>query len=162
MTEQETQESNDFGQILAEFEQKDGGEETRKVPAVGEKVKGTILSIGETAAFVDLGGKSEGMIDLAQLRDSEGNLTVNVGDTLEATVTGNDPETGSLVLRRKAARGQEVAAELRQALETGIPVEGVVNAINKGGAEVQVSGMRAFCPLSQLDLRYVEDPQQFV
>ena len=43
--EKET-ESNDFGQILAEFEQKDGGEETRKVPAVGEKVKGTILSIG--------------------------------------------------------------------------------------------------------------------
>jgi len=172
MTEQATQEqeqeqekekeNNDFGQILAEFEQKDGGEETRKVPAVGEKVKGTILSIGETAAFVDLGGKSEGMIDLAQLRDSEGNLTVNVGDTLEATVTGNDPETGSLVLRRKAARGQEVAGELRQALETGIPVEGVVTAINKGGAEVQVSGMRAFCPLSQLDLRYVEDPQQFV
>jgi small subunit ribosomal protein S1 len=161
MTEQETQQSSDFGQILAEFEQKDG-EETRKVPAVGEKVKGSILSIGDTAAFVDLGGKSEGMIDLAQLRDSEGNLTVNVGDTLEATVTGTDPETGSLVLRRKAARGQEVAAELRQALETGIPVEGVVTAINKGGAEVQVSGMRAFCPLSQLDLRYVEDPQQFV
>lgn len=162
MTESETQVSQDFGEILAEFEQKDGGEETRKAPAVGEKVKGQILSIGETAAFVDLGGKSEGMIDLAQLKDSEGNLTVNVGDTLEATVTGNDPETGSLVLRRKAARGQEVAAELRQAHETGIPVEGVVTAINKGGAEVQVSGMRAFCPLSQLDLRYVEDPSQFV
>jgi small subunit ribosomal protein S1 len=161
MTEQETQASQDFGEILAEFEQKDS-EETRKAPAVGEKVKGKILSIGETAAFVDLGGKSEGMIDLAQLRDAEGNLTVNVGDTLEATVTGNDPETGSLVLRRKAARGQEVAAELRQAHETGIPVEGVVTAINKGGAEVQVSGMRAFCPLSQLDLRYVEDPQQFI
>jgi small subunit ribosomal protein S1 len=162
MTDSETQVSQDFGEILAEFEHKDGGEETRKAPAVGEKVKGKILSIGETAAFVDLGGKSEGMIDLAQLRDAEGNLTVNVGDTLEATVTGNDPETGSLVLRRKAARGQEVAAELRQAHETGIPVDGVVTAINKGGAEVQVSGMRAFCPLSQLDLRYVEDPSQFV
>jgi small subunit ribosomal protein S1 len=162
MKEQETQEASDFGQILAEFEHKENGEETRKAPAVGEKVKGIITQIGDTAAFVDLGGKSEGMIDLAQLKDASGNLTVNVGETLEATVTGNDPETGSLVLRRKAARGQEVAAELRQAHETGIPVEGVVTAINKGGAEVQVSGMRAFCPLSQLDLRYVEDPQQFV
>jgi len=162
--ERETRESSDFGDFgraLAEFEQKES-EEQRKTPAVGEKVKGKVLSIGGAAAFVDLGGKSEGMIDLAQLRDAEGNLTVNVGDTLEATVTGNDPETGSLVLRRKAARGQEVAAELRQALDSGIPVEGVVTAINKGGAEVQVSGMRAFCPLSQLDLRYVEDPQQFV
>jgi small subunit ribosomal protein S1 len=163
---QENQESQDFGQMLAEFEDKGGEEQqqqTQKVaPEIGEKVKGRILSIGETAAFIDLGGKSEGVIDIAQLRDSAGNLTVAVGDEIEATVTGNDPETGSLVLRRKAARGQDVALELRQALETGIPVEGVVTAINKGGAEVQVSGMRAFCPLSQLDLRYVENPQQFV
>jgi small subunit ribosomal protein S1 len=161
---QETQESQDFGQILAEFEDKGSEEQQQQktAPEIGEKVKGRILSIGETAAFVDLGGKSEGVIDVAQLRDSAGNLTVAVGDEIEATVTGNDPETGSLVLRRKAARGQDVALELRQALETGIPVEGVVTAINKGGAEVQVSGMRAFCPLSQLDLRYVENPQQFV
>jgi small subunit ribosomal protein S1 len=162
---QETQESQDFGQILAEFEDK-GSEEQQPqqklTPEIGEKVKGRILSIGETAAFVDLGGKSEGVIDVEQLKDSAGNLTVTAGDEIEATVTGNDPETGSLVLRRKAARGQDVALELRQALETGIPVEGVVTTINKGGAEVQVSGMRAFCPLSQLDLRYVENPQQFV
>lgn len=166
--ETETQESQDFGQILAEFEdkgseeQQDQQQKQNMAPEIGEKVKGRILSIGETAAFVDLGGKSEGVIDVAQLKDSAGNLTVTAGDEIEATVTGNDPETGSLVLRRKAARGQDVALELRQALETGIPVEGVVTAINKGGAEVQVSGMRAFCPLSQLDLRYVENPQQFV
>jgi small subunit ribosomal protein S1 len=163
--EQET-ENKDFGQILAEFEEK-GSEEQRgeaaaAEPAAGTKVKGRILSIGETTAFVDLGGKSEGVIDIAQLKDAAGSLTVNVGDELEATVTGTDPDTGSLVLRRKAARGQDVSNELRQALETGIPVEGLVTAINKGGAEVQVSGMRAFCPLSQLDLRYVESPQQFI
>ena len=160
---QETQESQDFGQILAEFEDKGSEEQQQKAaPEIGEKVRGRILSLGETAAFVDLGGKSEGVIDVAQLKDAVGNLTVTVGDEIEATVTGNDPETGALVLRRKAARGQDVALELRQALETGVPVEGVVTAINKGGAEVQVSGMRAFCPLSQLDLRYVENPQQFV
>ena len=174
MKEQQTEESKDFGQILAEFEEKgseeQGGEtaaaepaaQPGAEPAAGTKVKGRILSIGETAAFVDLGGKSEGVIDIAQLKDAAGILTVNVGDELEATVTGTDPDTGSLVLRRKAARGQDVSNELRQALETGIPVEGLVTAINKGGAEVQVSGMRAFCPLSQLDLRYVENPQQFI
>lgn len=166
MKEQET-ENKDFGQILAEFDEEkgseeQGGETAAAEPAAGTKIKGRILSIGETTAFVDLGGKSEGVIDIAQLKDAAGNLTVNVGDELEATVTGTDPDTGSLVLRRKAARGQDVSNELRQALETGIPVEGVVTAINKGGAEVQVSGMRAFCPLSQLDLRYVENPQQFI
>ena len=166
MKEQQTEENTDFGQILAEFEEKgseeQGGETAAAEPAVGTKVKGRILSIGETTAFIDLGGKSEGVIDIAQLKDAAGSLTVNVGDELEATVTGTDPDTGSLVLRRKAARGQDVSNELRQALETGIPVEGLVTAINKGGAEVQVSGMRTFCPLSQLDLRYVENPQQFI
>ncbi len=53
-------------------------------------------------------------------------------------------------------------AEIRQAHEAGLPIEGLVTGLNKGGAEVQVFGMRAFCPLSQLDLRYVENPQQFV
>lgn len=159
----ESQESSkDFGTILAEFEQTESSEDQRKVPAVGEKVKGRVLSVTDKAAFVDLGGKSEGMIDIAQLRDAAGNVTVAAGDEIEATVTGTDAETGSLVLRRKAGRGQEVAAEIRQAYEAGIPVEGLVTTINKGGAEVQVSGMRAFCPLSQLDLRYVEDPSQFV
>jgi small subunit ribosomal protein S1 len=170
----ENQESQDFGQVLAEFEES-GNEEQQgqeqeqqqplqqsATPEIGDKIRGRVVSIGETAAFVDVGGKSEGMIEVAQLRDSAGNLTVTVGDEIEATVTGTDPETGSLILRRKAARGQDVALELRQALDSGLPVEGVVTAINKGGAEVQVSGMRAFCPLSQLDLRYVENPQQFI
>ena len=173
----ENQESQNFGQVLAEFEES-GNEEQQgqeqeqqeqhhqpqqsAAPEIGDKIRGRVVSIGETAAFVDVGGKSEGMIEVAQLRDSAGNLTVTVGDEIEATVTGTDPETGSLILRRKAARGQDVALELRQALDSGLPVEGVVTAINKGGAEVQVSGMRAFCPLSQLDLRYVENPQQFI
>lgn len=168
----------DFGAILADFEQKqqEGGAGdaaaepaaagARATPRVGQKVSGKILSVTGDQVFVDLGAKSEGMIEAAQLRDAEGNLTVNVGDSLDAIVTAIDPESGVIVLRKKASGGrgghQEVANELRQAFQYGMPVEGLVTAINKGGAEVQVYGMRAFCPLSQLDLRYVESPQQFI
>src|SRR6202521_1191281 len=182
-------EKRDFAEILAEFEQGKGGarppgaSETAgpgsagapaagaaggvpATPNVGQKVSGKILSITGDQLFVDLGTKSEGMIEAAQLRNAEGQLTVKVGDSLDAIVTAIDPESGVIVLRKKASGGrgghQEVATELRQAFQYGMPVEGLVTGINKGGAEVQVYGMRAFCPLSQLDLRYVESPQQFI
>ena len=172
MTDQQTETENekDFAQALAEFEEQGG--EKREDPPVGAKVSGKILSIGEETAFVDLGTKSEALIETAQLKDAEGNLTVNVGDTIDATVTAANPETGALMLKRQAAGGgkgggrgtknPEAEAEIKMAWQHGLPVEGVVSGINKGGAEVQVRGMRAFCPLSQLDLRYVEDPAQFV
>ncbi|MES1245613.1 MAG: S1 RNA-binding domain-containing protein [Acidobacteriota bacterium] len=171
MADQQTEKENvgqDFAQALAEFEQQGG--EKREDPPVGAKVTGKVLSIGEETAFVDLGTKSEAVIETAQLKDAEGNLTVNVGDSIDATVASADPETG-LQLRKRAAGGgsggsggknPEAAAEIKMAWQHGIPVEGVVSGINKGGAEVQVRGLRAFCPLSQLDLRYVEDPAQFV
>lgn len=168
----ENNENKDFGQILAEFEQ---AAPEQAVPAksqgqaASQKVSGKVLSIGDEWVFVDLGGKSEGRISAAELKDAEGNLTVKEGDTLDATVTGTDPESGALILRRKAGGGgrggkkpAEVVPEIRQAFENGLPLEGLVTGLNKGGAEIQVFGMRAFCPLSQLDLRYVENPQQFV
>ena len=168
MDEQSSTDNKDFAAILAEFEQEkqEKSAEPAAAPAappkVGDKVSGQIVSIGPEAAFVDLGGKAEGMIELSQVTDAEGKLTVAVGDTLEAKVSRIDPETGALVLRRRVGRGQEVPAEIVQAFQHGIPVEGLVTAAIKGGVEVQVSGLRAFCPLSQLELRYVENPERFV
>jgi small subunit ribosomal protein S1 len=159
-----TEEKKGFAEILAEFEH-DTPKKKRDEQGAGSKVSGKILSIGEEWIFVDVGGKSEGRIAAAELKDAEGNLTVKEGDTLEATITGTDPESGALLLKRKAGgkgKRTEVSAEIKQAFESGLPVEGMVTGLNKGGAEVQVYGMRAFCPLSQLDLRYVEDPQRFV
>ncbi|MFL6231941.1 MAG: S1 RNA-binding domain-containing protein [Thermoanaerobaculia bacterium] len=160
--------NQDFGQILAEFEQQSAPKKEKESKGSGQsqKVSGKILSIGDEWVFVDLGGKAEGRIAAAELKDAEGNLTVKEGDSIDATVTGTDPETGALLLRRKAGgkgkKPADVVPEIRQAAENSLPLEGLVTGLNKGGAEVQVYGMRAFCPLSQLDLRYVENPQQFV
>jgi len=170
-TSQQSQENQDFGQILAEFEQASPApaKKERQGGGQSQKVSGKVLSIGDEWVFIDLGGKSEGRISAAELKDAEGNLTVKEGDTVDATVTGTDPESGALILRRKAGGGgkggkkpAEVVPEIRAAHENNLPLEGLVTGLNKGGAEIQVFGMRAFCPLSQLDLRYVENPQQFV
>src|SRR5262249_58548737 len=80
--------SQDFGQILAEFEQQSAPKKEKepKESKGPQRVSGKILSIGEEWIFVDLGGKAEGRIAAAELKDAEGNLTVKEGDSLDATV----------------------------------------------------------------------------
>jgi len=162
-TENDTE---DFATLLAEYDQKRGTNPKKREPREGDVVKGKIVSIGREAAFVDIGAKSDGMIDLIELRGEDGALTVNIGDELEARVVEIDGKAGSIVLRRSLGRGrgEEGAKELMNALELQIPVEGLITAINKGGLEVQVAGMRGFCPMSQVDLRPVaaEDLAQLV
>src|SRR5688572_2131643 len=110
----------DFASMFAES----GGDKRSKRPRVGDVVKGKVISIGQTSVFLDVGGKAEGVLDRAQVSDSEGKLLVKVGDTVEARVSGD--EGGALSLRVKlGGRGPEVRAELAQAAELGIPVEGV-------------------------------------
>src|SRR5262245_27912887 len=150
--------NEDFAALLAEYDQKP----RRRDPQVGEKVRGKVTSIGRDAVFLDLGGKSEGMIDAAELRDEDGKLQVKIGDTLEARVVEVGGKAGCIVLRRAMGRGPDAGAELAQAYALGIPVEGVVTGTNKGGVEVQVAGVRGFCPISQLALRHVDDAAPFV
>jgi len=131
-------------------------------PTTGDTVSGRILEIGADAVFVDLGGKAEGVIERLELTDSEGQLTVAVGDTVEAQVAGQDPETGAIRLRKRIGHGPEVAAAVREAHALGLPVEGRVSKVVKGGLEVEIGGLRAFCPASQADLRYVENLEELV
>jgi small subunit ribosomal protein S1 len=152
-------ETEDFAALLAEYE--GGGK--RKGPKPGEMVKGRVVSIGAESIFVDLGGKAEGVLDRAQVLDKDGKLTVAVGDELEARVADAGGKTGTIVLRKIAQlRGPEASAEVAAAFEHRIPVEGLVAGVNKGGFDVQVAGMRGFCPVSQIDLRFVEDPSIYV
>ncbi len=126
----------------------------------GEVVRGRIVAIGPETAFVAVGAKAEAVIDVADLRDpASGAVTVAVGDEIEATVTDDGRRSGSVVLRRTLGRGG--AAELERAAAHGLAVEGVVTGQNKGGYDVQVAGVRAFCPGSQIDVRR-GDPASYV
>ncbi|HEY6032619.1 MAG TPA: 30S ribosomal protein S1 [Kofleriaceae bacterium] len=131
-----------------------------KRPRVGDMVKGKIVSVSKEAVFVDLGGKAEGQLERSQVSDHEGKLLVKVGDTIEARVASD--AGGALMLRTKLGRGSEARAELQQAADLGIPVDGLVTEVVKGGLSVDVAGVRAFVPASQIDTRFVEDLAPFV
>ncbi|MDR0965014.1 MAG: S1 RNA-binding domain-containing protein [Myxococcales bacterium] len=126
---------------------------------VGEKVSGKIVQISGERAFLDLGGKGEGIIDLSELMDKNGALLVGLGEVIDAFVLS----TGSGIMLTKALTKGAQREFLQEACQSGIPVEGNVVALNKGGFEVDLGGgVRAFCPISQIDTRYVEDPSAFV
>jgi small subunit ribosomal protein S1 len=140
----------DFASMFAASE----AQATRQEIAVGDVVRGRIIAVGESNAFVGVGAKGEAVMDLAEFRDPEtGATTLAVGDEIEATVVDDGKRSGSIVLKRVLGRGGHVPAELEQALAHGIPVEGLVNAEKKGGFEVQIGSVHAFCPGSQIDLR---------
>ncbi len=149
-----TNDDKGFAAMLAEMEgprRQKGGPRAR----VGDEVTAKVVMIGKDAVFVDLGEKAEGVIDRAELLDDAGELTVAVGDEVTARVVSTSG--GSIALKKKMGRGADGAAELRHAMDARLPVAGTVAAVNKGGVEVDVAGVRAFCPVSQLDASFVED-----
>jgi small subunit ribosomal protein S1 len=147
-------ENADFAAMFAES----GGKKQGRL-SPGTKVKGKIAHLGAEVAFLDLGGKGEGIIDLRELRDDKGNLVFAQGDSVEGFVLSMGE--GNVVITKSVPKGagREVLAA---ALESRIPVEGVVTAVNKGGLEVELGGQRAFCPTSQVDVHFVEDLSVFV
>jgi small subunit ribosomal protein S1 len=127
----------------------EASEKARRV-AKGQLIDGTIVAIGKETALVDVGGKSEAEIDIAELKDDDGKLEVKVGDRVQAMVVST---AGGLKLSRRLARGAATARQLEDAFQAGLPVEGKVEREVKGGYEVRIARQRAFCPASQMDIR---------
>ena len=148
----------DFAAMLAASE---AGQKRTKRPKVGDQIKGKVISVGKDTVFIDAGGKAEGTLEKSQVSDKDGKLLVKVGDTIEARVVSD--AGGTLQLRVKmGGRGPQASAELQQAAELGMPVEGTVTEVIKGGVSVDVAGVRGFVPASQMDARFVEDLTVYV
>jgi small subunit ribosomal protein S1 len=123
----------------------------------GQTVAGTIVAIGHEVAFVNVGGKGEATIEIAELKNDEGALEAAVGDRIQAIVVSTE---GGLTLSRRLARGAANNKQLEDAFHTGLPVEGRIEGEVKGGYEVRIGGQRAFCPFSQIDTVRTADPAQ--
>ena len=121
----------------------------------GQTIEGTIVGLGPEVAFIDVGGKAEAQIDLAELKDADGDVEVSVGDRIQAMVVST---RGGIVLSRKGVRNAATQRELEDAFQAGLAVEGKVEKAVKGGYEVRIARERAFCPLSQIDVVRTADP----
>lgn len=127
---------------------------------VGSKVSGTVTRIGSEYAFVDIGGKNEGLLGLNELKDESGELSVNAGDKVTAYVVSDN--AGETVLSRSIGSQSAGVQDLIDTMNSRTPVQGKITGVAKAGLNVKVMGHRAFCPVSQIDIRFTEDVNQFL
>jgi small subunit ribosomal protein S1 len=132
---------------------------SRSEVRVGDRVKGRVISIGKDSVFVDAGMKIDAVVERSELLDAEQNLVCAQGDELELYVAA---VSESEIRLSRAISGAGGAQMLRDAQKSGVPVEGKVKEVCKGGYTVEVLQRRAFCPQSQIDLTPADDPAAHV
>jgi small subunit ribosomal protein S1 len=127
--------------------------------APGDMVEGKIISVGRTHVYIDTGTKSDGVVEKQELLDENGEFPFQPGDALTLYVVSLSE---SEIILSKAISGAGKAALLEDAVQNRTPVEGKVTDVIKGGFSVDILGKRAFCPVSQMDVNYVETPEEYV
>jgi small subunit ribosomal protein S1 len=128
---------------------------------IGEKVVGVISRVPATGEImVDLGGKSSGIIERAELMDDAGKVALKVGDPVEAFVVSK--RGGEILLSYRLTASMKSMEDLERAKQQKLAIRGKVVSAGKGGFEISVLGKTAFCPISQMDTRFVENGAEHV
>jgi len=144
------EDAEDFGKALEAWE---SGFKSLKE---GDVVQGRVLKILEKEVIVDIGFKSEGVIDINEVKGYDGQLTVKVGDRIEVLLERTENNDGYVVLSKEKAEKMKVWDDVERAFETGEPVLGRVIDRIKGGLKVDI-GVPAFLPGSLVDVRPVRN-----
>ncbi len=126
----------------------------------GQQVETEIVSISGNTIFLQLSGKSEGVMDIEEMMDKDGNVTVQEGETIKVYFL--NAENGEMHFTTRISGEKAGKAVLENAFENGIPVEGVVEKEIKGGFEIKIGDSRAFCPYSQIGLKRVENAAEYI
>ncbi|HCM28515.1 MAG: 30S ribosomal protein S1 [Treponema sp. GWB1_62_6] len=126
----------------------------------GQLVETQIVSISKDCIFLQLSGKSEGVLDRAELADQDGNISVKEGDTIKAYFL--ESKNGEMTFTTKISGDKAGSSLLENAYQNKIPVEGVVEKEIKGGFEIKIGTSRAFCPFSQMGARRTEDTAAYI
>jgi small subunit ribosomal protein S1 len=130
----------------------------------GEVVSGKVVRVDKDEVLVDIGYKSEGVIPVSELsirRSVNPADEVNLGDQIDALVMTKEDAEGRLILSKKRARFEMAWKRIEGAAESGEPVEGIVIEVVKGGLILDL-GVRGFLPASLVDIRRVQDLDEFM
>jgi small subunit ribosomal protein S1 len=137
-------------------------EESLRRVQEGEVVKGRIVSLTKDYVMVDIGYKSEGQIPISEFATPEGEITAQVGDQVEALLESREDEEGPLLLSKNKASRIKIWEEISYAYHNEGMVEGTIVAKVKGGLSVDLGGILAFLPGSQVDLAPVRNPDSYL
>ncbi|MBO7468094.1 MAG: 30S ribosomal protein S1 [Bacteroidaceae bacterium] len=152
-------EKGDTQQSSSREEQEKAYDNTLNKVNENEVVEGTVIAINKREVIVNIGYKSDGIIPLNEFRY---NPDLKVGDTVEVYIENQEDKKGQLILSHKKARQSKSWERVNQALETGEIVKGFVKCRTKGGMIVDVFGIEAFLPGSQIDVKPIRDYDTFV
>ncbi len=150
------QEASEFEKLL----ETDHSNVTSRRYRAGEPIDGTVIAVNAEYVFIDLGGKNAAVLGSDEFRLDGAGKIPTPGDAITAFVKSDN---GSEVILTRSLKNSEADAFfLRSAFDAGLPVEGKVEKVTKGGFDVSIGSKRAFCPMGQMDLARIEKPETFL
>jgi len=125
----------------------------------GEIITGTVVNVNSKDVVLNIGFKSDGLVSLSEFRDTP---DLKIGDTVEVFVESQEDANGQLVLSRKRAKTQKSWERINSALDNDEIITGFVKSRTKGGLIVDIMGVEAFLPGSQIDIKPIRDYDVYV
>jgi small subunit ribosomal protein S1 len=147
-------EKEDFASMLGESLKRGS-----KKLSVGDKIRGKILVLGKEDVFVSTGGQHDGVISRRDLNEPDGTCLFKQDDLIELYVT---QVRGSDIRLSRKPTDKNLAEDLEDAFDMMLPIQGRIVEVCKGGVRVNVKGKLAFCPISQIDVKHVENAEEYV
>ncbi len=155
--ENEPNMSEDFASVLENFEAEQIAEAAAQPTDDHNVIKGTVINITPTHVVVDIGNKTDGMVPIAQATDRDGNVKFKPGDSIDVMLDRGEREEGYILLSHEKASKLKVWDDIEKAYNEKSAITGHVTERVKGGLNVEIHGVKAFLPGSQVDSKPVRN-----
>jgi small subunit ribosomal protein S1 len=155
-------EQQDFASVLESFEAEQAAQAEQAPTDGAEVIKGTVINLTPTHVVVDIGNKKDGMVPVAQVLDREGKPKVQPGDAIDVVIDRHEHEEGYILLSHERAVRHKVWDDIEAAYNEKKNIKGYIAEKVKGGVNVDIHGIKAFMPGSQIEARPARNVEQYI